>query len=1169
MKDKLELVPGIPSEDGRPRWTIRALDSPLSFEKGAFMVVRAIQLLVSRNRDVVLVGLAGPSGSGKTSFSKKLRSFMPGAVVLSMDMYNDGSKVIDGNFDDPRITDYDTLLDNLRDLRSGRATDVPIYDFKVSKRVGYRRVEVPQSRVVVLEGIYALSPRLRPLLDLRVSIAGGVHLDLLKRVLRDVSRSGMAAPDIIAQVTETVYPMYKAFIEPDLQTAHIRIQNSFNPFTGFMTPTYILKSDRKVSWDRVRWALGIQDKSKQSADKQAGDETDAEKDAIVQGRDQADDAGKDASAEETADADGKAADAERHAARDRPADLELPAAATPAKLPAVPAATLSTLPAPIAGRTPLAEGVSPSPSCDIFGEPDGDVLSPPASAKGSAADADDAAAPQAAAAAAPLALSPLGTAKVSPFLAGEAEGDASATAAAAASPIAAAQASPAELPPLPSHLPTLQPSLPAPLARLLSSASAATASPRAGTPSDARLDETCDLYLVPPHEDVESCGSWLRMRYRDGRFSLMFEEWVTDGAVIISPRVTFEVPARILGGLLALGYELGAVMRRCSAALTDGATTVKIDEVEGMPGRYVQVQGRDRARVVEVGRRLGLDGSYLPLSYIELARAKDVTDAFNSLTEDVARRFALDGRPLRRRADGRLLDDHPGAWGTPERGESGFGSPYGEDAGAHAPAGGPAPAAPSAAAVAALPPPANGSETRRQPAGERSRSSGGSASGDGAEGPSLADVATVAAAPSGAPSLASSLPTPVHGHMRKLHHHGHGHGHGHQAPRQPASGHASSGPGSPLGGPSRPRSAEGFAAPSPARQAPGAASGAVHVPASGFGRRIGSHSSLASIGSRGSRGSRSKPRGGTTTIVPGVTGPAHAMLREQQLDDYADAELGGVSGDSDVDGASSSDDEGLRGPAATGARRHPSPPALSTSAPANVLAARFGKGRRGAALHVGNGHALQVAAPQPLALTQVASGLASPSAPSPAAAARPGLLSAQLGRAGSEAPTRSPSIGSAPGSAAGSVGGLGAAFNAAAGSASTRASAGGDADADALRPQQTREVRPAPADALGAPTPQPWRDPKGPAASRASASPPLLASARPRGPSGAADEDASTALLRELASAQHALAAQLATLSADLHAAKASGPGLRETLLIGAGVLSGALLAAAFVGNRK
>lgn len=68
-----------------------------------------------------------------------------------MDMYNDGSKVLENNFDDPRIIDYDYLMQNLEDLRSGRPTKAPIYDFKTSKRIGYRDVAVPESRVVIIE----------------------------------------------------------------------------------------------------------------------------------------------------------------------------------------------------------------------------------------------------------------------------------------------------------------------------------------------------------------------------------------------------------------------------------------------------------------------------------------------------------------------------------------------------------------------------------------------------------------------------------------------------------------------------------------------------------------------------------------------------------------------------------------------------------------------------------------------------------------------------------------------------------------------------------------------------------------------------------------------------------------------------------------------------------
>ena len=49
----------------------------------------------------------------------------------------------------------------------------------------------------------------RPLLDLRVSVRGGVHFDLVKRVLRDINRSGQAPEEIIQQISDTVYPMYK------------------------------------------------------------------------------------------------------------------------------------------------------------------------------------------------------------------------------------------------------------------------------------------------------------------------------------------------------------------------------------------------------------------------------------------------------------------------------------------------------------------------------------------------------------------------------------------------------------------------------------------------------------------------------------------------------------------------------------------------------------------------------------------------------------------------------------------------------------------------------------------------------------------------------------------------------------------------------------------------
>ncbi|KAF6166327.1 hypothetical protein GIB67_015873 [Kingdonia uniflora] len=123
-------------------------------------------------------------------------------------------------------------------------------------------LEVPSSRIVLIEGIYALSEKLRPLLDLRVSVTGGIHFDLVKRVLRDIQRAGQEPEEIIHQISETVYPMYKAFIEPDLRTAHIKIVNKFNPFTGFQNPIYILKSTKTPTVDQIKAVISGEHKER-------------------------------------------------------------------------------------------------------------------------------------------------------------------------------------------------------------------------------------------------------------------------------------------------------------------------------------------------------------------------------------------------------------------------------------------------------------------------------------------------------------------------------------------------------------------------------------------------------------------------------------------------------------------------------------------------------------------------------------------------------------------------------------------------------------------------------------------------------------------------------------------------------------------------------------------
>ncbi|KAL5723417.1 uridine/cytidine kinase [Ranunculus cassubicifolius] len=414
LRDQVQLIKRKDSD----RYEIAPIQDPLSFEKGFFIVIRACQLLAQNNDGIIMVGVAGPSGAGKTVFTEKVLNFMPNIAFLSMDNYNDSSRIIDGNYDDPRLTDYDTLLENIRGLKEGKSVEVPIYDFKTSSRTGYRTVEVPSSRIIMIEGIYALSDKLRSYLDLRVSVTGGVHFDLVKRVLRDIQRAGQEPQEIIHQISETVYPMYKAFIEPDLRTAHIKIINKFNPFTGFQNPTYILKSPKTLTVDQIR--------------------------AVV---------------------------SKEH---------------------------------------------------------------------------------------------------------------------------------------------------------------------------NENMEETYDIYLLPPGEDPEACQSYLRMRNRDGKYNLMFEEWVTDSPFIISPRITFEVGVRLLGGLMALGYTIAAILKRSSHVFSDDKVSVKIDWLEQLKRHYVQVQGRDRVYVNSVAEQLGLEGSYVPRTYIEQIQLEKLVDEVMAMPDDLKTKLSID-----------------------------------------------------------------------------------------------------------------------------------------------------------------------------------------------------------------------------------------------------------------------------------------------------------------------------------------------------------------------------------------------------------------------------------------------------------------------------------------------------------------------------------------------
>ncbi|PSR90970.1 Uridine-cytidine kinase [Actinidia chinensis var. chinensis] len=214
---------------------LQSLPLHVSFDHGYYLLVKSIQELREKKEALVTVGIGGPSGSGKTSLADKVASVI-GCTVVSMENYRVG--VDDGN--DLDSIDFDTLVQNLEDLINGKDTLTPVFDFQEKRRVGSKAITSSSSGVVIVDGTYALHARLRSLQDIRVAVVGGVHFSLLSKVQYDI---GDACS--LDYLIDSIFPLFRKHIEPDLHHAQIRINNSF--VSSFREPIYKLKCKSEQS----------------------------------------------------------------------------------------------------------------------------------------------------------------------------------------------------------------------------------------------------------------------------------------------------------------------------------------------------------------------------------------------------------------------------------------------------------------------------------------------------------------------------------------------------------------------------------------------------------------------------------------------------------------------------------------------------------------------------------------------------------------------------------------------------------------------------------------------------------------------------------------------------------------------------------------------------------
>jgi len=187
--------------------------------------------------DVVVIGVAGGTGSGKTTVADEIVARIGASRIafLQHDSYyrdlagEDQHVVLHHNFDHPDALESELLAEHVRDLKSHRAIEVPVYDFTRHVRTGATRRVEPRG-VVLVEGILIFAdPALRDLFDIKIFVDTDADLRFIRRLRRDLAERGRSVDSVVGQYLETVRPMHLEFVEPSKRWADLIIpEGGFN-----------------------------------------------------------------------------------------------------------------------------------------------------------------------------------------------------------------------------------------------------------------------------------------------------------------------------------------------------------------------------------------------------------------------------------------------------------------------------------------------------------------------------------------------------------------------------------------------------------------------------------------------------------------------------------------------------------------------------------------------------------------------------------------------------------------------------------------------------------------------------------------------------------------------------------------------------------------------------
>jgi len=177
----------------------------------------------------VVVGISGPSCSGKSWLAAAIRDQRRDDIeVLDLDGYYRDLKDVDlleHGHDNPNSIDYSRAANDLRQLKLGQATLLPVYSFEMHQIVGTRHCQ-PKSLILV-EGLFVFAdPSLRDQIDIKIWMEAFPDLRLDRRIRRDTVQRQRTVEEIHERYDRDVIPGFQKFIHPLREHADVIVANN-------------------------------------------------------------------------------------------------------------------------------------------------------------------------------------------------------------------------------------------------------------------------------------------------------------------------------------------------------------------------------------------------------------------------------------------------------------------------------------------------------------------------------------------------------------------------------------------------------------------------------------------------------------------------------------------------------------------------------------------------------------------------------------------------------------------------------------------------------------------------------------------------------------------------------------------------------------------------------